>query len=245
MPLALRDVTRSFGPRAVLRGITLDLDADSLAVIGPSGGGKSTLLRVLAGLITPDAGEVAFDGHPVDYRPAAVREHLRRIGFVFQSNGLFQHLTGLENITLPLVHVHGVARPDAEARGLALLERFGLADEVHKHPSQMSGGQQQRVAIARAVASEPDWLLLDEPTSALDPEYTADVLDMLAGLRRDGMRMVIVTHHMGFARHACEQVAFLADGVLREVGPADEVFAAPQDPQVRGFLAKVLQWDVG
>lgn len=243
MRLEIRDLHRSFGTRPVLRGIDLDHDAGSLAIIGPSGGGKSTLLRVLAGLIAPDRGEVRFDGEPVDFREPVVRRHRKRIGFVFQSHGLFDHLTGLDNITLPLIHVHGLSRSDAEARGMELLAHFRLADQAGKVPSRMSGGQQQRIAIARAVATNPDWLLLDEPTSALDPEYTAEVLDMLSDLGRDGRHIILVTHHMGFARHACERVAFLADGRLLEVGPAEDVFSRPRDPELQRFLAKILEWD--
>ncbi len=244
MRLELRDVTRSFGPRTVLRRVNLDVDTPSLAVIGPSGGGKSTLLRVLAGLLPPDSGTVSFDGVPVDHSGPALRRHRTRIGFVFQNRGLFEHLTGLGNIVLPLVHVHGVRPEAAEERARALLERFGLAEEADKHPRHMSGGQQQRVAIARAVAIEPTWLMLDEPTSALDPEYTADVLGMLRDLQAEGMRTILVTHEMGFARHACATVAFLADGVIREVGPAEAVFGGPADPELARFLSKVLQWNV-
>ena len=243
MLLELRDIRLSFDGVPVLKGVDLDLDAPTLAIIGPSGGGKSTLLRVVAGLLAPDSGTVAFGGRPVDESPAGRRDHLKRIGFVFQSRGLFDHLTGMQNITLPLVHVHGVPRAEAEERASALLSRFGLASEADKRPFQMSGGQQQRVAIARAIATRPDWLLLDEPTSALDPEYTADVLDMLRELQRDGLRFILVTHHMGFARHACESVAFLADGVVREFGPSRDVFERPQDDVVRAFLDKILEWD--
>lgn len=242
--LAVRDVHLSFGETSVLRGINLDLASGSLAVIGPSGGGKSTLLRVLAGLIPPDEGQVIFDGRPVDFSEPAVRAHRRRIGFVFQSRGLFDHLTSVQNITLPLVHVHGMTEDAARERARGLLARFGLSEAEDRRPHQLSGGQQQRVAIARAVAIDPDWLMLDEPTSALDPEYTSEVLDMLRTLQADGMRLIVVTHVMGFARHSCDRVAFLDEGLIRAIGPAETFFSRPGDPSLASFLAKVLEWNV-
>lgn len=243
MRLQLSEVSRSFGTRVVLRNITLDLETGSLAIIGSSGGGKSTLLRILGGLIAPDQGTVMIDGVPVGFREPAASQHRASVGFVFQSNGLFDHLTGLENVILPLVHVHRLSKAEAQARALGLMERFGLTGERDKRPQQMSGGQQQRLSIVRAVAIQPRLLLLDEPTSALDPEYTADVLKMVRELARDGLPTVLVTHHMGFARHACEHVAFLHDGQLAEVGASNKIFANPENPALQRFLARVLEWD--
>jgi polar amino acid transport system ATP-binding protein len=197
MRLTLTNVTKSFGSHRVLDGITADFgELRSLALIGPSGGGKSTLLRVIAGLEAPDAGSVALDGAVIDFREAALREHRRHLGVVFQAFNLFPHLTALANLTLPLEKVHGFA-PDA-ARDLAqqTLARFRLAEHAHKRPAELSGGQKQRVAIARAIAIKPRVLLFDEPTSALDPEMTAEVLDVIEELKDEGRDFLLVTHEM-------------------------------------------------
>ena len=247
MRLQISGLRKSFGRQLVLDDVDYDTDVSALAIIGPSGGGKSTLLRLIAGLIPADAGTIRLGevSVPVDHRRTpepSLRAYRRRNGFVFQANGLFTHLTGIENLVLPLVHVHGRSDADARDRASGLLARFSLSAEADKYPHQMSGGQQQRMAIARALATDPDWLFLDEPTSALDPEYTAEVLDMLAEVRADGMRTIIVTHHIGFARTACDHLAFLTSGRLVETGLSSEVLDAPQSPELQRFLAKVLEW---
>ena len=168
----------------------------------------------------------------------------RSLGFVFQQGGLFRHLSAFENITLPLCQVHGYTRQEAEKRAAELLERFGLSGDGHKKPSALSGGQQQRVAIARAVAAKPRLLLLDEPTSALDPEYTTEVLDVVNELKNEGMDFIIVTHEMGFARHACDKAAFLCEGSLMEYGDSASLFARPKTGQLERFLGKLLEWNV-
>ena len=237
MKLALNGLTKSFGAQRVLDDITADFgELRTLALIGPSGGGKSTLLRIIAGLETADAGEVRLDGERVE----CTREHRRRLGVVFQSFNLFPHLSALDNLLLPLVHVHGA--PDAQTLALATLDRFRLADHAHKRPAELSGGQKQRVAIARAIAIKPRVLLFDEPTSALDPEMTAEVLDVIEELKAEGRDFVLVTHEMGFARHVADRVAFLADGRIVEHAPAEELFASPQSAQCRDFLARVLRY---
>ncbi len=244
MRISIQGLRRSFGEREVLRGIDFDDEVTTLAIIGPSGGGKSTFLRIIAGLLTPTAGTVAIDGKTVDYREAALPAYRARLGFVFQQGGLFQHLSVLDNITLPLRAVHDVDEPEARRRAFELLDRFGIRDEASKPPSELSGGQQQRVAIARAVAPRPRLLLLDEPTSALDPEYTSEVLDILDDLRQDGARFIVVTHEMGFARRACDKVAFLHGGVLHEYGESAQVFNDPRTPELRRFISKLLEWSV-
>ncbi len=244
MRMRLEGVRRSFGAATVLDGVDFDDEVTTLAIIGPSGGGKSTLLRILGGLLAPTAGTVALDGEPVPADEAALARYRASLGFVFQDGGLFHHLSARENIALPLRAVHGAAADEAAARADELLARFGLAGEGDKRPAQLSGGQRQRVAIARAVAPRPRMLLLDEPTSALDPEYTTEVLDLLRDLKDEGTRFITVTHEMGFARHACDKVAFLCGGRLMEYGPSEQVFTAPATPELRRFLGKLLEWSV-
>ncbi len=243
MRIECRDVTIRFGAQTVLDRVTIDEpDFRALALLGPSGAGKSTLLRVLSGLLAPNDGEVLLDGQRVDYAERALLAHRRSVGFVFQSRGLFPHLTAEQNIMLPLVHVHGMAEAQARETANALLARFGLAQDAHKRPYELSGGQCQRISIARAMAPRPRLLLLDEPTSALDPELTAEVLGMIHELQAENLRMVIVTHEMGFAHHACDRALFLADGRILEAGDTATLFSNPQTPQLQGFLRKVLEW---
>lgn len=244
MRMQIEGLCQSFGDRQVLSGIDFEDDVTTLAVIGPSGGGKSTFLRILGGLLAPSAGRVVLDGEVVPTDEAALARYRASLGFVFQDGGLFHHLSARENIALPLRAVHGMDEASAAARADELLDRFGLAGEGDKRPAQLSGGQRQRVAIARAVAPRPKMLLLDEPTSALDPEYTTEVLDLLADLKREGTRFITVTHEMGFARHACDKVAFLCHGTLMEYGSAAELFAAPKTPELGRFLGKLLEWSV-
>lgn len=244
MRIKLAGVARSFDGVSVLSGIDFDDEVTTLAIIGPSGGGKSTLLRILGGLLAPSAGTVEVDDEALPTDEAALARYRASVGFVFQDGGLFHHLSARENIALPLRAVHGMDEARAATRADELLDRFGLAGEGDKRPAQLSGGQRQRVAIARAVAPRPKMLLLDEPTSALDPEYTTEVLDLLADLKREGTRFITVTHEMGFARHACDKVAFLCQGTLMEYGPAAELFAAPKTPELGRFLGKLLEWSV-
>jgi polar amino acid transport system ATP-binding protein len=214
----------------------------SLVLIGPSGGGKTTLLRVLAGLERPDAGEAELDGQRIEFDEASLLRHRRTVGVVFQAFNLFPHLTALENITLPLEKVQGRDPADAEAVGMELLRRFQLDGHAGKKPAALSGGQRQRVAIARAVAIKPRVLLFDEPTSALDPEMTAEVLDMIGQLLAEGRDLILVTHEMGFARVVADRAAFLAGGRIVESGPTQALFAAPKTEECRRFLATGLKY---
>jgi len=241
MRIELKALSRHFGDNeTVLDNINFCDDIKTLALIGRSGCGKSTLLRILGGLISSSNGEAWVNG-----KMAQDSEQYRKnIGFVFQHVGLFKHLTAKENIMLPLTLVHRLSKEDAEDRTDGLLERFGLKDEANKKPSALSGGQQQRIAIARAVAPKPSILLLDEPTSALDPEYTAEVLDMINELKNEGMAFIIATHEMGFARHACEKVAFLDEGAIAEYGNSQDVFAVQKTERLKSFLSKMLEWSI-
>jgi polar amino acid transport system ATP-binding protein len=244
MKLRLDGVTKSFAGKTVLDGISADFgDARAVVFIGPSGGGKSTLLRAIAGLEAPEAGAVAFDGEVVDYSSEErLRAHRRRLGVVFQAFNLFPHLTAVENITLALEKVHGQTAAQARETALATLRRFRLDEHGSKKPAELSGGQKQRVAIARAIATQPRLLLFDEPTSALDPEMTAEVLELIEELKAEGRDFILVTHEMGFARRVGDTVAFLADGRIVERDSAARLFEAPQSAQCRDFLARVLRY---
>jgi len=243
MRLDLSDVTKCFGAHRVLDGISLELPAvQSFVLIGPSGGGKSTLLRILAGLESADAGRVAIDGAALPRDEEGLRRHRRAVGTVFQAYNLFPHLAALENIMLPLEKVHRMPHAEARARAMETLQRFQLEAHAHKKPAELSGGQKQRVAIARAVAIKPRLLLFDEPTSALDPEMTAEVLEMIEELKREGCDLVLVTHEMAFARIAADQVAFLADGKILECAPPAEIFTAARTEACRRFLGKILRY---
>ena len=243
MKLRLRGITKRFDGHVVLDAISLTLEkVHTLALIGPSGGGKSTLLRIIAGLEFPDAGEVEINGEPVIFREEALLRHRRTVGTVFQAFNLFPHLTALQNVTLPLEKVHGHPPADAEDIARQFLARFKLADHAAKRPAELSGGQRQRVAIARAVSIKPRLLLFDEPTSALDPEMTAEVLDMIKELREEGRDFILVTHEMGFARRVADQVAMLADGRIVDSGETKRVFESPASAITRDFLAKVLKY---
>lgn len=242
--LVLNDINMAFGDVEVLRDLCFDEEVTALAIIGPSGGGKSTLLRILGGLLTPTSGTMALNGEVISFDESSLLEYRKRIGFVFQDGALFHHMTALENVVVPLKVVHGFDEGKAQERANSLLERLGVADERDKHPAQLSGGQKQRVSIARAIAPSPELLLLDEPTSALDPEYTTEVLDVIRDLKDAGTRFIIVTHEMGFARHACDDVAFLYDGRLLEYGSSKRIFDDPETPELRRFLSRLLEWSV-
>ena len=243
MRLELTGVTKSFGTHRVLDGISLELaEVHAFVLIGPSGGGKSTLLRLLAGLERADAGEVAIDGTALPRDEEGLRKYRCGVGTVFQAYNLFPHLAALENIVLPLEKVHGLGHAEARERAMETLRRFQLEAHAHKKPAELSGGQKQRVAIARAVAIKPRILLFDEPTSALDPEMTAEVLEMIEELKREGRDLVLVTHEMAFARVAADQVAFLADGRVLECGAPEEIFTGAKCEECRRFLGKILRY---
>lgn len=235
------------GTLKALDGVSVDINkGDVMVVIGPSGSGKSTFLRSLNLLEQPTDGSIIFEGVDITKPKDAngnkldIDMHRQKMGMVFQHFNLFPHMTILDNMTLAPVQVKGISKDDAEKKAMELLERVGLADRAGAYPIQLSGGQKQRVAIVRALAMEPDVMLFDEPTSALDPEMVGEVLDVMKGLARAGMTMVVVTHEMGFAREVGNRVLFMADGKLLEEGTPEEIFTNPRNPRLQDFLSKVL-----
>ena len=243
MKLKLNQISKSFQGNRVLDAVSLELEqVHSLVLIGPSGGGKSTLLRIIAGLETPDSGTLEINGDPVKYEESHLLQHRRSIGTVFQAYNLFPHLTALNNITLPLIKVHGHSQANAKEMAFQILTRLHLESHAHKRPAELSGGQRQRIAIARAIAIKPRLLLFDEPTSALDPEMTAEVLDLIKELRDEGRDFILVTHQMGFARRIADHVALLAEGRIVEAGPVAQLFEQPQTERTRDFLGQVLKY---
>jgi polar amino acid transport system ATP-binding protein len=242
--IELRHITKRYGQTEVLRGVSLSVAKGEVCVLlGPSGGGKSTLLRTINGLETFQEGEIEVGGvrlgaeqGPV--REAALAQIRRRVGMVFQQFNLFPHRTALENVTEAPIHV--LKRPVEEARAEArkLLERVGLGAKCDVRPMSLSGGQQQRVAIARALAMQPEAILFDEPTSALDPRMTAEVVAVMSDLARSGQTMIVVTHGMGFARTVADRVHILHAGRIAESGPPEQIFESPREAVTQEFLAE-------
>ncbi|MEU8241574.1 amino acid ABC transporter ATP-binding protein [Actinoplanes missouriensis] len=239
--IVLESVNKWFGPLHVLQDVDLSVArGEVVVVIGPSGSGKSTLCRAINRLEPIDSGTITFDGQPLAAEGRALARLRSEVGMVFQSFNLFAHKTILQNVMLGPVKVRKEKPAVVRDRAMGLLERVGIANQAEKYPAQLSGGQQQRVAIARALAMQPKALLFDEPTSALDPEMVGEVLDVMTSLAREGMTMVVVTHEMGFARHAANRVVFMADGQLVEQAPPAEFFANPKSERARDFLSKIL-----
>lgn len=241
-PLVVVDhVNKHFGDLHVLNDITTTIGrGEVVVVIGPSGSGKSTLCRAINRLETIDDGVITIDGKRLPEEGKDLAKLRADVGMVFQSFNLFAHKTVLENVTLGQLKVRKRNKADATKRALEILDRVGVANQASKMPSQLSGGQQQRVAIARALAMDPKVMLFDEPTSALDPEMVGEVLDVMVGLAKDGMTMVVVTHEMGFARKAADRVLFMADGQLLEEATPEKFFTAPESARAQDFLSKIL-----
>ena len=236
-----RNLTKSFGGLQVLKGVDLQVhQGEAIAIIGPSGGGKSTFLRCLNLLETPDGGDVIFEGQKINQKGTDVDQYRQKMGMVFQHFNVFPHMTVLQNITLAPVLLKKKTPAEAEAQALSLLERIGLLDKKDEYPRKLSGGQKQRLAIVRALAMEPDVMLFDEPTSALDPEMVGEVLSVIRALVKAGMTSVIVTHEMGFAREVADRILFMADGVIVEQGVPSELLDRPRQPRTQEFLSKVL-----
>lgn len=236
----VKNLHKNFGKLEVLKGIDCHIqEKEVVVVIGPSGSGKSTFLRCLNKLEETSKGEIIVDGIPLNSE-TNVNAIRREVGMVFQRFNLFPHRTALQNVVLAPEIVRKTNKQEAEAVGLELLQKVGLADKANEYPDRLSGGQQQRVAIARALAMKPKIMLFDEPTSALDPEMVGEVLAVMKDLAREGMTMVVVTHEMGFAREVGDRVIFMDEGVIMEEGAPEDLFGNPQNPRTQAFLSKIL-----
>ncbi len=239
--VVVSDVQKHYGQFQALKDIDLTVDrGEVVVVIGPSGSGKSTLCRTINRLETITSGSITIDGKELPKEGKGLAELRADVGMVFQSFNLFAHLTILENVTLGPIKVRKMKKADAEKEARALLERVGVGHQADKLPAQLSGGQQQRVAIARALAMKPKVMLFDEPTSALDPEMINEVLDVMIGLAKDGMTMIVVTHEMGFARKAANRVVFMADGQIVEQAAPEDFFTRPESDRAKDFLSKLI-----
>lgn len=237
----IKHLKKNFGSNEVLKDIELEINAgEVVAIIGPSGGGKSTLLRCINLLEQPDGGEINFEGTNILGKDVKVNELRQKMGMVFQNFNLFPHKTVLENIMLAPKLLKHTDSTSLKQEAQELLDKVGLSDKGNSYPAQLSGGQKQRVAIARALAMHPDVLLFDEPTSALDPEVVGDVLQVMKGLAKEGMTMVVVTHEMQFARDVSDKVVFMADGIVAEAGTPSQIFGNPQNERTQQFLKRVL-----
>ncbi len=239
--LETRNLKKSFGKLEVLKGISTGIRrGEVVSIIGPSGGGKSTFLRCLNLLETPDGGQVLFKGQDITDKKLNISQYRQSIGMVFQHFNVFPNLTVLENVTLAPVLEKKVPKDQAKEEAMALLRRVGLGDKADQYPRKLSGGQKQRLAIVRAMAMKPEVMLFDEPTSALDPEMVKEVLNVIRELTRSGMTILIVTHEMGFAREISDRVLFICDGVIKEEGTPEQIFTCPHDPATIKFLSMVL-----
>lgn len=238
--IIIKDLHKYFDKLHVLKGVSLQVaEKEVVVIIGPSGSGKSTLLRCINYLEEPSSGEIIVDKISLN-NDSNINEVRREVGMVFQRFNLFPHMTVVDNIMLAPMQVRGIAKTEARALALKLLEKVGLSDKIDVYPEQLSGGQQQRVAIARALAMNPKIMLFDEPTSALDPEMVNEVLEVMKSLVLEGMTMVVVTHEMGFAREVGDRVVFMDDGKILEIATPQEFFQNPKEERTKDFLSKIL-----
>jgi polar amino acid transport system ATP-binding protein len=236
-----RDVVKYFGRFKALDRVSFDVrDGEKVVILGPSGSGKSTLLRSLNQLETIDAGRIVVNGIDINDPATDITRVREEVGMVFQSFNLFPHKTVLENLTLAQVVVRKRSREEAREKAMELLRKVGITEKADVYPGRLSGGQQQRVAIARSLAMDPKLMLFDEPTSALDPEMIGEVLDVMKGLAREGMTMVVVTHEMGFAREVADRVIFMDHGAIVEEGTPEHFFTSPNHERTKLFLSQIL-----
>ena len=235
------DLKKNFGDLEVLKGISEKIyRGEVVAVIGPSGGGKSTFLRCLNMLEEPTGGKVIFEGNVLDAKSTDLNIHRQKIGMVFQQFNVFPHLTVMDNITIAPTLEKKISKAEAEAEAMELLKKVGLEDKANEYPRKLSGGQKQSQAIVRAMAMHPDVMLFDEPTSALDPEMVKGVLEVIQQLAESGMTCVIVTHEMGFARNVADRVLFIDGGIVAEEGTPEQLFDHPQNERTKEFLSQIL-----
>ncbi|MDR1755138.1 MAG: amino acid ABC transporter ATP-binding protein [Eubacterium sp.] len=239
--IEIRNLSKKFGENLVLDDISYSVgEGDKIVIVGPSGSGKSTFLRCLNLLEIPTGGTIIFDGEEITAPKVNIDGIRSRMGMVFQHFNLFPHMTVIKNVIMAPMELKLASREEANENALRLLSRIGLADKADVYPSTLSGGQKQRVAIVRALAMNPELMLFDEPTSALDPEMVGEVLDVMKGLARDGMTMIVVTHEMGFAREVANKVLFMDDGKILVEARPDEFFSNPGHERAKLFLSKVL-----
>ena len=239
--ISVKGLRKCFGELEVLKSMDVEVhEGEVVCLIGPSGSGKSTFLRCLNKLEEANGGEIVVDGQKITDKKININKVRENIGMVFQHFNLFSNLNIIDNITLAPVELKIMSKEDARKRAMELLKRVGLEDKADAYPSQLSGGQKQRCAIARSLAMSPDIMLFDEPTSALDPGMVGEVLDVMKGLAKDGMTMVIVTHEMGFAREVADRIIFMDGGYIVEEGTPDEIFNHAKEERTISFLNKVL-----
>ena len=239
--IEVKKLTKSFGDLVVLEDVDLDIHkGEVVCIIGPSGGGKSTLLRCLNLLEEPTNGQIFFEGTDITDSKCNINKLRQKIGMVFQQFNLFPHMSVMKNITIAPMKLLGMSKAEAEEEGHKLLKRVGLDDKVDAYPNQLSGGQKQRIAIVRALMMKPEFMLFDEPTSALDPEMVGEVLDVMKNLAAEGMTMAVVTHEMGFAREVADRILFVCDKGISEQGSPDEIFMNPKNTRTQQFLQSVL-----
>ena len=243
--LTVHNLTKQFDGNQVLKGVSLSVNkGDVIAIIGQSGGGKTTLLRCINFLEAADSGEMEFDGEHFQLSHISkkdIQRIRRKTAFVFQSYNLFRNKTALQNVMLGLTVARKMPKAQAEQIARSALSRVGLEDKANSYPNALSGGQQQRVAIARALATDPEIIYFDEPTSALDPELTGEVLAVMRKLAEEGMTMLVVTHELGFARNVSTKVIFMENGSIVESGPSEDFFANPKEERTRAFLKTISQ----
>ena len=238
----IEKIHKAYGKEQVLRGISMDVcEGEVVVLVGPSGTGKSTLLRCINQLTVPDSGKVWVNGVELTDPKTNIDKARQHIGMVFQDFNLFNHLTAIDNIMLGLIHVLGMKKEEAHEKALIELKRVGLGNKCGNYPGQLSGGQKQRVAIARSLAMEPIVMLFDEPTSALDPELIGEVLAVMKDLAKDGMTMICVTHEIGFARDVCSRIIFMEHGEIIEQGLPDKILNHPDLPRTKQFLGKISE----